>query len=86
MDSTNPGQGSTTVFTIGKTPEISGPMQFKPMLFKSQLYLNNKTVPIYSLTITSRKQNDRTHYNEQSKTFLKFPLLDSLVFTDISIR
>ena len=43
-------------------------MQFKPMLFKSQLYLNNKKVPIYSLTIISRKQNDRTRY-EQSKTF-----------------
>lgn len=38
------------------------------MLFKSQLYLNNKEVPIYLLTIISRKQNDRIHF-EQSKTF-----------------
>ena len=81
MDSTNPGQGSTTE----KNPEISRHMPFKPMLFKSQLYLNNKEVPIYLLTIISRKQNDRTHF-EQSKTFLKFPLLDSLIFFDISIR
>lgn len=69
----------------GKNLHRNGLMQFKPMLFKSQLYLNNKEVPIYLLTIISRKQNDRTHF-EQSKTFLKFPLLDSLIFFDISTR
>ena len=26
------------VFTVGKNPPISGPVQFKPMLFKGQLY------------------------------------------------
>ena len=39
MNSTNHGLCSTLVFTIEKNPSISGPAQFKPMLFKGQLYL-----------------------------------------------
>lgn len=59
MDSTNIGQGTTIVFTILKNSHISGPVQLKTMLFKSQLYFSDKKLPIYSLTIISRRQNGR---------------------------
>lgn len=41
-DSTNWELHSTVAFTTGKKkhPLISGPMQFKPLLFKGQLYLH----------------------------------------------
>ena len=39
-DSTKWGwYGSIVVFTMKKTPCISGPLQFKPMLLKGQLYI-----------------------------------------------
>ena len=38
---TNLGLCSTIVFTIEKNPNISGLAQFKPMLFKSQLYMQH---------------------------------------------
>ena len=37
-DSTNCRQSSIVVFTIEKNPCISGPVQFKPMLFRGQLF------------------------------------------------
>ena len=37
-DSTDRGRCSTAVVTMETIPRISGPAQFIPMLFKSQLY------------------------------------------------
>lgn len=37
-DSADHGECSTTDFTVGKNLSISGPEQFKSMLFKGQLY------------------------------------------------
>ena len=37
-DSANLGSCSTVIFTIEKNPCVSGPVQFKPVLFKGQLY------------------------------------------------
>ena len=38
LDSASHGLCNTVVFTVEEHPCISGPMKFKPMLFKSQLY------------------------------------------------
>ena len=37
-DSTNHGLCSTVEFTLKKNPHVSGLVQFKPVLFKGQLY------------------------------------------------
>lgn len=37
LDSTNEGSCSTVVFTVEKNLRITGPLQFKPILLKSQL-------------------------------------------------
>ena len=42
-DSTNRGLCNTAVFIIGKYPYVRGLMQFKPVLFKGQLYLEGRT-------------------------------------------
>ena len=46
MDSTSLWAGSTVVFTIGKKPHVSGPIQFKSMWFKGQLYLSRYERPL----------------------------------------
>ena len=43
LGSTNWKSRSTTVFTTGKNPHLSGPTQFKPVLFKGQTYIQTNT-------------------------------------------
>ena len=42
-DLTNCGLCSTAVSIIGKYPHVRGLTQFKPVLFKAQLYLEGRT-------------------------------------------
>lgn len=43
---------STAVFTILKNPHKDGPMQFQPMLFKGQLYIENlPSLPFPALSV-----------------------------------
>ena len=56
-----PGMSSTAVFTDEKHPCVSGPAQFKSMLFKGQLciYKSNRFPSIYPGPRSSQDDSDQ---------------------------